>query len=71
MTFPANLRRRREAAGLSVEDVAARLEVWPNTIYRWERGDQTPSEEIKARLATLYGCRVADFYEEKEDETPV
>ncbi len=72
MTLPANLRRRREAAGLTPEDVAQRLEVARNSVYRWESRDnhirQTPSEVMKAELAALYGCKVADFYEEKKDE---
>ena len=68
MTLPANLCSLREAAGLTVKDVATRLKVWKNTVYRWERGVWSPSEETKEQLAALYECRVADFYEEGNDE---
>ncbi len=68
MTLPANLRRLREAAGLTVMDVCKHVGCRENTVYRWERGEYAPVEETKERLAALYGCRVADFYEENEDE---
>lgn len=34
----ADLKRRREALGLSVYELAQEFEVLPTTIYRWENG---------------------------------
>jgi len=36
------LRDRRQALGLSVAELAARFDVLPSTVYRWEAGDGPP-----------------------------
>ena len=38
---PDELRRRRDEAGLTQAGLAARLDVAPNTVARWERGELT------------------------------
>lgn len=38
-------RRMRESAALSVRELAARIDVDPSTLSRWERGETTPSPE--------------------------
>lgn len=45
----------RKVAGLSQTDVAAALKVSRQSVSKWERGDTTPSEELVAALASLYG----------------
>ena len=47
MTAPADLatrlREARHAAGLSLSDLAERIGVSRQTIWRWEQGDQEPT----------------------------
>ncbi len=68
MTFAANLRRHRHAVGLSIDAVARELSVARNTVYRWERGERVPRPKEQDQLAAVLGCKVADFYKEKDDE---
>lgn len=49
----ATLRERREALGISQERVAARLDISPRTLGRWERGHD-PGEINRLRLHNLY-----------------
>src|SRR4051812_42351898 len=55
-SLPAALKVARTNAGLSQEEVAAKLGVHPMTVSRWERekNPSTPSEQDLDRLATLY-----------------
>ena len=47
-----NLKKRREALGLSVGELARELEVMPATIYRWEH-DTVPLKGLTAIGADL------------------
>ncbi len=43
MTRRTDFRRARETLGMSAKDLAALLDVAPETITRWEHGQQTVS----------------------------
>jgi transcriptional regulator with XRE-family HTH domain len=45
----------REAAGLSLSDLAGALGVWPSTVLRWERGDRRARGPAAARYYRLLG----------------
>ena len=62
MTLAQNIRAAREKAGLTVKELAQAVDVYQNTVYRWERGERVPPEELKHALAKALGCGVADFY---------
>ena len=44
MTFAAQLKQARLAAGLTQSQVAERLGVTPQAVYFWESGKRTPPE---------------------------
>ncbi len=51
---PAERRRLRAAAGLSLQDVATAVEVTRATVHRWENGLLVPSQaHISTYLAVL------------------
>lgn len=54
------LRGMRHARSLSTSDAAAALEVHPNTVLRWERGERLPGPAHVIALAELYGTPVSD-----------
>lgn len=58
----SSLRAARLAAGLSRDQVAARLGRALSTVQRYEEGRAKPSADVLGALAHLYGCRVDDFY---------
>lgn len=45
------LRIRRICAGMTLEDLAARVNVSKSTVSRWEQGGNSPAAEDVARLA--------------------
>ena len=54
----ARLRQARDASGLTQEDVAARLDVAPQTVWQWEDGRVAPMVDRLNVLASLYGVSV-------------
>lgn len=60
--FSDELRRRREAAGLSQAELAARSGVHAISISRWETGAQRRVLlDSVAKLARALGCQVEDL----------
>ncbi len=53
------LRQLREERDWSQLDMAVRLGVSVNSIYKWERGLAVPTERNRYRLARLFGVGVA------------
>jgi transcriptional regulator with XRE-family HTH domain len=62
---PARVRELRESKGISVHDLAARLEIHPTTIYRAERGESV-SIGVLARIARQLKVPVALLLNEEE-----
>ncbi len=50
---PNELRKRREALLLTQAELAARLEVAPNTVARWERGERAIPPLLKHALQAV------------------
>ena len=70
MTYkPSSLRAQREQKGLSrravvVEMAMAGRPITESTLSRYESGRTQPRADDLAMLAGLFGCTVADFFEE-------
>ncbi|GAA2947652.1 hypothetical protein GCM10010458_36580 [Microbacterium luteolum] len=50
---PGTAREIRERAGMSQARIAAELDVWPNTVQRWETGVSRPRGGLRLRYARL------------------
>lgn len=57
------LRLAREAAGLSIEDFSARLEVKPQYVWALEKGTQTASINQLLKIAEVLDCTVKVSFE--------
>lgn len=70
MEIHDRLRRAREAAGFdNASEFARRIEVAPNSVYRYERGDQSPSLAIAGRWASETGVSL-DWLVKGEGDGP-
>jgi transcriptional regulator with XRE-family HTH domain len=58
----ANLRRLREGAGLSQEDLMRVADVHRTQISKYERGETEPQAEVLARLSRAMGVSVEEFF---------
>lgn len=67
--FGRVLRRRREAAGLSQEALAARAEVHRNYVGLLERGQRVPSILVVQQLARALGTSMSELLAEVEEES--
>jgi SOS-response transcriptional repressor LexA len=56
------IRRLRERAGLTQEELALRLKLTRTTIIRYEKGRISISAEMLERIADALGVQVTDFY---------
>ena len=50
---PATAREIRERAGITQARLAAELDIWPNTVQRWETGVSRPRGGLRLRYARL------------------
>lgn len=57
--FGKRLKKAREAAGYSVAELAQKLHVGSNTVWRWEQDERTPSDKDKLRLAEVLSTSVS------------
>jgi len=62
------LRQLRKARTLRQEDVARLLGVTESAYCLYENGKRTPPVHIKARIAAILGCSVADLWPAAKDE---
>lgn len=62
-----NIAQLRKNAGLSQEELAARLQIRQTTVSMWETGRTLPRAGILIQLAKLFNCTVDDLLR-KEDE---
>ncbi|MCI0703844.1 MAG: helix-turn-helix domain-containing protein [Planctomycetia bacterium] len=66
--FGAVLRRRREAAKISQESLAAEAELHRNYVGLLERGKQVPSILVVEKLATALGTTMSSLMRDVEKE---
>lgn len=53
----------RNALGLSRADLAEKLDVGTNTVFRWEKGERSPSDEMKGKIAEVLSTSVSYLME--------
>lgn len=58
MATKSNLRRLREAAGLSVRELARQIEESPTNVSYWERSGQIPRSDVVAAIASVLGVSI-------------
>ena len=64
----ATLAELREARGLTRREMAARLDVTPPTIYKWEYGDAWPTIPKLPRMAEVLGVSITTLVLSLTDE---
>lgn len=64
------LRARREAAGLTLRDLAPRVGVAHQTLGHWERGDREPTWDDVVRWAAALGVEAKVELREHTSSTP-
>lgn len=58
------LRERRESCGLTIGDIAQRLDVTKSAVCSWEAGRWGMLRKYQERLAKIYGCTVDELMED-------
>jgi transcriptional regulator with XRE-family HTH domain len=61
MATKSSLRRRREAAGLSVRELAKQIGESHTNVSYWERSGQIPRSDVLAPMAKALGVTVHDL----------
>ena len=65
--MPENIKKAREAAGLSQKQVSLELNVSAPTVCEWEKGKKHPNSENLRKLAKLYNV-TTDYLLGRSDE---
>lgn len=61
--FSANLRRVREAAGMTQAELSRRVEVHPTNVCFWEHGERMPRLDTVVKLVSVLDCRADELIE--------
>ena len=62
------IRARRKAAGMTIEALAARLDVSLQAVGAWECGLTLPSAARLPDIAAALGCSIDDLYTTNNEE---
>ena len=65
--FPQNLKRLREARGLSQRQLARKIFVSQAALSAWERGQKTPQIDRLCDIAAALGCKPSKLIDPWED----
>lgn len=57
-----NIRKYREAAGLSKSELAKKMRVSVPTVCRWESGEDYPAAARLPALASALDCAIDDLF---------
>ena len=60
--FNINFRNIRLKQGLSQKQVADYLNISPQSVSKWEKGDALPSIEFLPKMAECLNCEINDFF---------
>lgn len=60
--------RKRQASGMTQEQLAAQVPCSRTAIAQYEIGLKTPSVSIASRLADVFGCTVDELIGRRNDE---
>ncbi len=71
MATKSNLRRLREAAGLSVRELARQIGESNTNVSYWERSGQIPRSDVLAPMAKALGVSVHDLLGQPRPGRPV
>lgn len=61
-----NMKRRRQAAGMSQEALAARIGVSQSSLQQWEQGRYWPSAFWLPKLAAALMCSIEELFMEAD-----
>ena len=50
---PDEIKAKRETLGLTLEEMAHRLDVTLNTVWRWEQGRHAPTKRLQKAIRRL------------------
>lgn len=66
MDIGQNMKKARQAAGVSQKELAERLQVYQKDVSRWENGERTPSVEVFMRYCRELNASADEILELKK-----
>ena len=66
--FNENLKKLRLKKGVSQKAVSDYLNISPQSISKWEKGEALPSVLFLPQLASFLDCEINDFFEQNNDK---
>jgi transcriptional regulator with XRE-family HTH domain len=67
VTWGERLRDERRKQKLSVRELARRAEISTQYVYLLQSGANTPSDELRVKIAAVLGVRVEDIFSYPQD----
>ena len=60
-TAQNGIKDRRVKAGYTLESFASKMDVIPNTVWRWEAGEREPSLSALQKMAQILKCTLDEL----------
>lgn len=71
MTIAERMQRTRKITGLTQEELADRIGVQRNTVWRWENGKAKPEAETVSKIASALNVSTGYLLGETDDPEPL
>ena len=60
------IKKHREAAGMSQQELAEKMKVTQSAVANWENGETRPRVDKLAEMAELFGCSMDELMSKEE-----
>lgn len=60
------IKKHREAAGMSQQELAEKMKVTQSAVAKWENGETRPRVDKLAEMAELFGCSMDELMRKEE-----
>lgn len=63
-----NIKKMRDAKGLTQNELSSLLKVSQSTVAMWETGESMPRASLLPKISAALGCSIDDLFKSESDQ---